>query len=199
MKWLASRWALLVTIFVAGVGLDQVTKYLAVARLTDLFHRVGAETLGERLRAFVGYKHLEALATEPYVVFRPLWRMVYVENPNAAFGLGNFLPPGARIAVFFVAATVAAGAAIHYYRKLDADQRFLRVALSLVLAGDVGNLIDRALRRYVIDFVDWHWWNRTDLRWPTFNVADAMLVVGVIMLLLKPFPGAKEVPAAGKR
>jgi signal peptidase II len=198
MKWLASRWSLIVAIFVAGVGLDQVTKYLAVSRLTDLFHRVDANTMGERLRAFFAFKHLEALATEPYVVFRPLWRMVYVENPNAAFGLGNFLPPGPRIALFFVAASAAAVAAVYYYRKLEADQRFLRIALSLVLAGDVGNLIDRALRRYVIDFVDWHWWNRTDIRWPTFNVADSMLVVGVIMLLLKPFPSAKEAPDAGK-
>jgi signal peptidase II len=73
------------------------------------------------------------------------------------------------------------------------------VALALILAGDVGNLIDRALRRYVIDFVDWYWWNRPDLRWPTFNVADSMLVVGVILLLLKPYP-SKDVPAgAGKR
>jgi len=199
MKPAVSKWFPLAAIFVAGVGLDQWSKYLAVARLTDLFKRVGAETLGDRLRAFLSYRHLEPLATEPFQVFRPLWRMVYVENPNAAFGLGHFLSDGPRLAIFVVAATAAAVAVLYYYRKLDAGQRFLQVALALVLAGDVGNLIDRALRRYVIDFVDWHWWNRPDLRWPTFNVADAMLVVGVILLLLKPFPTAHQVPAAGKR
>jgi len=198
MKPVVSKWLPLATIFVVGVGLDQWTKYLAVARLTDLFRRIGADTLGERLRAFVSYRHLESLSTEPYPVFRPLWRMLYVENPNAAFGLGNFLSDGPRLGIFVVAASAAAVAVVYYYRKLDAGQRFLQVALSLVLAGDVGNLIDRALRRYVIDFVDWHWWNRPDLRWPTFNVADSMLVVGVALLLLKPFPSKAEPPDAGK-
>ena len=197
MKPAVSKWLPLAAIFVAGVGLDQWTKYLAVSRLTELFRRIGADTLGERLRAFLSYRHLEALSTEPYQVFRPLWRMVYVENPNAAFGLGHFLSDGPRLGIFLVAASAAAVAVVYYYRKLEADQRFLQVALALVLAGDVGNLIDRALRRYVIDFVDWHWWNRPDLRWPTFNVADSMLVVGVALLLLKPFPKAAP-PAAGK-
>jgi signal peptidase II len=198
MKRPPAKWLLLAAVFAAGVGLDQWSKYQAVARLTDLFRRVHADTLGERLRAFLTQRHLEPLSTEPFYVFRPLWRMLYVENPNAAFGLGHFLSDGPRLAVFVVAATAAAGAVLYYYRKLADDQRFAQVALALVLAGDVGNLIDRVLRRYVIDFVDWYWWNRPDLRWPTFNVADAMLVVGVAMLLLKPFPTAGEGADAGK-
>jgi len=67
------------------------------------------------------------------------------------------------------------------------------VALSLVLAGAVGNFVDRLARRYVIDFVEWYWWNRPDLRWPTFNVADSMLTVGIVLLLLAP----QERKAAG--
>ena len=104
-----SKWAVFAAIFVAGIGLDQWTKYLAVSRLTDLFARVGAETLGQRVTAFFAHRHLEALATDPYYVFRPWWRMLYVENPNAAFGLGHFLPPGVRIAVYLVAAVAASG------------------------------------------------------------------------------------------
>lgn len=193
-----SKWTLLATIFVAGLVLDQWTKYEAVARLTDLFRRVGATTIGERLSAYLAHRHLEGIATEPFVVFRPLWRMVYVENPNAAFGLGHFLPPGVRIAIYLVAASAAAVAVVYYYRKLAEDQRWFQVALALVLAGDLGNFIDRALRRYVIDFIDWYWWNRPDLRWPTFNIADSMLVVGVAMLLLKPFPTKGESDGGGK-
>jgi signal peptidase II len=199
MRRPASKWLLLAAIFAAGVGLDQWTKYQAVARLTDLFRRVGAETLGARIQAFLTQRHLESLSTEPYYVFRPLWRMLYVENPNAAFGLGHFLSDGPRLAIFVLAASAAAGAVLFYFRKLGEGQRYHQVALALVLAGDVGNLIDRVLRRYVIDFVDWYWWNRPDLRWPTFNVADAMLVVGVALLLLKPFPSSGEGADAGKR
>jgi len=193
------KWLLLTAIFAVGVGLDQWSKYQAVARLTDLFRRVGAETLGARLGAFLTERHLEPYATDPFYVFRPFWRMVYVENPNAAFGLGHFLSDGPRLAIFVVAASAAAAAVLYYYRRLEPGQWFHQVALALVLAGDVGNLIDRVLRRYVIDFVDWYWWNRPDLRWPTFNVADAMLVVGVALLLLKPFPSSGEGVDAGKR
>ncbi len=193
-----SKWAVLAAVFGAGIALDQWTKFLAVSRLTDLFRRVGAETIGEKVSAFLSHRNLESLATEPYYVFRPLWRMLYVENPNAAFGLGRFLSDGPRLAVFLVAAAAAAVAILYYFRQLGEDQRFLQVALALVLAGDLGNFIDRALRQYVIDYIDWYWWNRPDLRWPTFNIADSMLVVGVALLLLKPFPSKGEKPADGK-
>lgn len=193
-----SKWTLLAAIFAAGVGLDQWTKYLAVERLTTLFTRVGAEGAGAKLAAFLRERHLEPFATEPFYVFRPMWRMIYVENPNAAFGLGHFLPPGARLAIYLVAAVVAAGAVLHYFRRLERGHRWFQVALALVLAGAVGNFIDRALRHYVIDFIDWYWWNRPDLRWPTFNIADSMLVVGVAMLLLKPFPTKEPAAEGGK-
>jgi signal peptidase II len=192
MKRPLSKWAVLSAVFVGGMLLDQWSKYLAVERLTELFRRIGAETLGQKIAAFYGARHLERFATEPYVVFAPLWRMVYVENPNAAFGLGHFLPPGPRRIVFLCAAVVAAGAIAWFYRKLEVGQRFHQLALALVAAGAIGNFVDRALRSYVIDFVDWHWWNRPDWRWPTFNVADSMLVVGVALLLLKPLPGEKK-------
>jgi signal peptidase II len=78
---------------------------------------------------------------------------------------------------------------------VEEAQRLLRVALSLVLAGAVGNFIDRLARGYVVDFVDWHWWNRPDLYWPTFNVADSMIVVGVGLLLLLPAPGGERAAA----
>jgi signal peptidase II len=75
---------------------------------------------------------------------------------------------------------------LRYYRKLREDQRYLQVALALVLAGAVGNFIDRVARGYVIDFIEWYWWNRLDLRWPTFNIADSLIVVGVALLVVHP-------------
>jgi signal peptidase II len=198
MKRPISKWAVLALVFGSGIVLDQWAKYLAVSRLTDLFRRAGAETLGQKVWTFLSRHHLEPFASDPFYVFRPVWRMIYVENPNAAFGLGRFLSDGPRLAVFLVAAAAAAVAVVYYFRQLGEDQRFLQVALALVLAGDLGNFIDRALRQYVIDFVDWYWWNRPDLRWPTFNVADSMLVVGVAMLLLKPLPSKGETTAGGK-
>jgi signal peptidase II len=182
------KWALLAGVFALGLVTDQVTKFLAVDRLTTAFARTGAHGLSEKLAAFWRLRYLEPLATPPYVVYAPLWRMNYVENPAAAFGMFGFIPAQARYLLFLVISVVAVLFVLHYYRRLQEGQRFLQVSLAFVLAGTVGNLIDRLARRYVIDFVEWHWWNRPDLRWPTFNVADSLLVVGIAMLLVHPAP-----------
>jgi signal peptidase II len=119
-------------------------------------------------------------------VWNPMWRMTYAENPGAAWGMLRDLPPGFRHGFFVVVSAVAVGFMLWYYRKLRQDQRFLQVALSFVLSGAVGNLIDRLTRGYVVDFVQWHWWKRPELYWPIFNLADSLIVVGVIMLMLHP-------------
>lgn len=186
MSRIAPKWRLLAVLFTAGLLADQVTKFLAVDRLTHAFARAGAVTLPDKLAAFFTLRRLEPLATPPHVVSRAFWRMNYVENPNAAFGLGAFLSPGPRHALFVLFAAVAVGAILWFYARLGERQRLHQVTLGLVLAGAVGNVVDRLARRYVIDFVEWHWWYRPDLRWPTFNVADALLSVGIVLLLLLP-------------
>lgn len=193
-----SKWALLAAIFAVMVVLDQWTKYLAVERLTFAFERAQARTAAEKLSVFYGQRHLEALARPPHVVWRPVWRMNYVENPGAAWGLFRNLSEDVRAAFFGLISVGAVAFILHYYRKVGERQRVLQIALAFVLSGAVGNFVDRLARRYVIDFVEWHWWNRPDLRWPTFNVADSLIVVGVALLLLLPGERGGEA-AAGKR
>ncbi len=192
------KWTLLAGVFALGLAADQWTKYLAVERLTDAFARVGAQALPQRIAAFFRLRYLEPLATEPYYVFRPFWRMNYVENPAAAFSMFSFVPPDLRYRLFLVISVCAVGFVFYYYRRLLPSQRFLQVALAFVLAGTIGNLVDRLARRYVIDFVEWYWWNRPDLRWPTFNVADSLLVVGIAMLLVHPAPKQASAAAASR-
>jgi signal peptidase II len=181
-----SRWRVLATVFLLSLALDQVTKFLAVDRLTHAFEANGAHTLPGKLSAFVNLHHLERWAGEPYVVFRPVWRMNYVENPFAAFGLFSTVPERFRYPLFIGVTIAAVFFVLAAYRKLDDRQRWDQVALALILAGALGNFCDRLAHGYVIDFIEWHWWNRPDLRWPTFNVADSSLVVGVAMLILHP-------------
>jgi signal peptidase II len=154
------------------------------------------ETPGAALGGFYRHQHLEPLATEPYYVWRPVWRMNYVENPGAAWGLFRGFSPGFRNFFFTLVSLGAVAFILVYYRRVAEDQRFLQVALAFVLAGAVGNFIDRLARRYVIDFVEWYWWNRPDVRWPTFNLADSLIVVGVAMLMLHP--GPKKAAASPK-
>jgi signal peptidase II len=185
-----SKWRLLAVLFVGLLALDQWTKFLAVDRLTHAFAAAGATTLPQRVGAFFRLERLEAYADAPYVVFAPLWRMNYVENPFAAFGLFGGVPDGLRYPLFIAVTVVAVVFVLGAYRKLGDRQRWEQVALAFILAGAIGNFADRLARGYVIDFIEWHWWNRPDLRWPTFNVADSALVVGVAMLLL--YPGKKQ-------
>lgn len=193
-----SKWRLLGLLFALCLVADQWTKFLAVERLTVVFERGGDQGLAERLRGFYAYRHLEPLATDPYYVIRPLWRMNYVENPGAAWGMFRSLPPDVRNGFFTVISLGAVAFILHYFRRLRDDQRFLQVAFAFVLAGAVGNFVDRLARRYVIDFIEWYWWNRLDLRWPTFNIADSLIVVGVAMLVLHPGPKKEPARAAGE-
>ncbi len=182
------KWGLLALFTTAAVVVDQWTKYLAVERLTRALESVGAHTLTERLQAFYGLRHLEMMAREPHVVWRPVWRMSYVENPGAAWSLFRNMGEDARSILFGAITLAAVVFIIHYYRKLAPGQRILQLALASVLSGALGNFVDRVARRYVIDFIEWHWWNRPDLRWPTFNVADSLIVIGVALLVLHPAP-----------
>ncbi|MEY2667593.1 MAG: hypothetical protein RJA59_231, partial [Pseudomonadota bacterium] len=174
-----SKWALLAAIFAVMVVVDQWSKFLAVDRLTWAFPRVGATTTSAKVKAFYELKHLENLARPPHVVWDPMWRMTYAENPGAAWGMLRNLPDGFRHGFFVVVTLAALGFILWYFRKLPQDQRWMQVALSFVFTGAVGNLIDRLARGYVVDFVQWHWWKRPELYWPIFNVADSLIVVGV--------------------
>jgi signal peptidase II len=192
-----SKWTVLGLVFGAGLVLDQWSKFLAVDRLTTVFERATDLSPWDRVRGFYGLRHLEALATDPHTVWQPMWRMNYVENPGAAWGLGVSLSPEVRNVLFICVSLVAAAFILGYYRRLKEGQRYLQVALALVLAGAMGNFVDRLARRYVIDFVEWYWWNHPDLRWPTFNVADSLIVVGVAMLIVHPGTAPRDASPAG--
>jgi len=192
------KWQLLAALFVVLVLVDQWTKYLAVDRLTRVFERAQDFTLVQKVRGFYAYEHLEPLAKEPYYVWRPVWRMNYVENPGAAWGLFRGLSEGFRNGFFTIISIGAIAFILRYYRKLREEQRFLQLALAFVLAGAVGNFIDRIARGYVVDFIEWYWWNRPDLRWPTFNVADSLIVVGVAMLVVHPGQGREAAGSSAR-
>ncbi len=105
------------------------------------------------------------------------WRLSH--NPGSAFGLFG-TTSGARIFLSIVG-VVAVCAIVWMLRKARDDQRRLTVALALVAGGAVGNLIDRIFHGIVTDFIVWKYHQH---EWPTFNVADVALVIGVGLLFL---------------
>lgn len=186
------KYAVLLAIFSTVLIADQVTKYLAVSELTDALERSELTGLGERIKGFVTLSNLD---NSPYVagqsdhrrppvpVIKDYWHHRYVENPGAAWGMLGGLDERVRVPFFHVVSLAAITFILLFFRKLEAGQRLLAVALALVLGGAAGNYLDRILRGYVVDFIDWHWQGRADLHWPTFNVADAAISVGVVLML----------------
>jgi signal peptidase II len=85
---------------------------------------------------------------------------------------------------------IALGAIGFIFRKLPAADLKLSTALSLVIGGAVGNLIDRVRFGYVVDFLDFHW--KHSYHFPAFNVADSAICVGVGLLMIDLLAAERE-------
>lgn len=173
---------------------DQITKYLAVAHLTRAFE--GATTFAERLSAFQTEKHPRP--ARAVTVLEDFWHFRYAENTGAAFSFLADADSSFRVPFFILITLLAMIFIVVYFRKSDPEDLWPRVALSLVFGGALGNFIDRVRLGYVIDFISWHWYDKAV--WPTFNVADSAISVGVVALVLHSFVSRKpDAPASSKR
>jgi signal peptidase II len=105
----------------------------------------------------------------------------HVQNTGAAFGLLNAVDFPYKALVMMGIASIALIAIAAYAAQLGFHERLARLGLALILGGAFGNLIDRAFRGFVIDFVDVYW--GTSHFW-AFNVADAAINVGAALVLL---------------
>lgn len=104
-------------------------------------------------------------------------KIQFAKNFGVGFGLLNF--PVARW--FLVAITAIIIIAVLYYYVKDKTGRFLFVfPLSLIFGGALGNLVDRVMYGFVIDFIDFGFW-------PAFNVADSAVTIGIILLIVYCF------------
>lgn len=115
----------------------------------------------------------------------PLCNLTLMHNTGAAF---SFLSQaGGWQRWFFVAVAVTvSGALIWWLRQLRSGQTWLAVALALVLGGALGNVWDRIMLGYVVDFIDVYY---GDWHWPAFNVADSAITVGATLLLIDAVRG----------
>jgi signal peptidase II len=215
----APRWKFLIAIAFGVTVADQWSKFLAVKHLTpgiadahllargervrDLQHR---DEILEELGFFTELGLFFADVEEPCLKNRRLcrevkvidgfWSWRYAENKGAAWSLfaraGDafrvpFLVGVSILAVFFI---------VNFVRKLEENQTLLLIALCLICGGAIGNLIDRIYLGYVIDFIDWY---VGTAHWPTFNIADSAISVGVgligLNMLLEHFGKKKPVEA----
>lgn len=145
------------------IGLDQLSKWLVLTHLVYL---------------------------QPVVVVEGFWNWTLVHNTGAAF---SFLAQAGGWQRWFFAGLAGLVSVVLSVWLARTPRRDWRTALpfALVIAGGLGNLIDRLRFGYVIDFIDWYW---RDWHWPAFNIADSCIVLGAVLLVLFSFKAA--VPAA---
>ncbi len=118
---------------------------------------------------------------ESIAVIPGFFDLTRVHNTGTAFGFMNATDFPFKTVILACVAIGALAALAVYAATLPADQRLARIGLALILGGAAGNLIDRIMEGYVVDFVDlywsgWHFW--------AFNVADASITVGVALMIL---------------
>ncbi len=182
------KYVVLVALSLGVVVLDQVTKFQVLSNLTqalDAKDGTGAK-VGQFLHDApeVGYDGYHSRSKPAVTISESFFRLRYAENPGAAFGLFRQLPEAARGPLFHLVSLGAVVLIIHYFRKLQGTkaERWAYFGLPLVLGGAIGNYVDRLSRGFVIDFLEAHWFDKA--AWPSFNVADTAICVGVGMLVI---------------
>lgn len=146
-----------VGLIVALAVLDQVTKAV-VARSVELYRSVP--------------------------VIPGFFNITRIHNKGAIFG---FFSSSGKLPVYLLltgASFCALGFVVYYFIKTPASDIFTKLSLSLILAGALGNLIDRLFRGYVIDYLDFYIKRE---HFPFFNVADSCITVGALLLMITFF------------
>lgn len=148
--------ALTVVIFVV----DQLTKFLVVENIPP--YTIGASYFGDFLR------------------------IIHVYNPGIAFSMGNGLPDTMRGILFAVLPLIVLAMVLVIYFRNDDFTFFQRWAVAGIVGGGLGNIYDRFFRpEGVVDFIDVKFYGLFGLdRWPTFNVADAAVLVCGFLLII---------------
>ena len=171
----ARRLVALVVVALAVVALDLGTKDWALGALSH-------ERTGSVPEACTVDHALTRARHAPIVLVAGHVSLEYTENCGGAFGLLGRSNEKLRFPFFVIVSIIAVGVIVSVYRRLERGQTLLAWALPLVLGGALGNFYDRIAHRFVVDFIkvqlDEQW------VWPTFNVADAAITVGVAFMLL---------------
>lgn len=142
-------------------------------------------------------KHLASQWLELYrsVEFIPLLQFTLLHNKGAAFSFlssaGGWQRWAFSLLALFVSVIIVA-----WLRRLPAQERLQAIGLALILGGALGNVVDRILLGYVVDFIDFYYpaeqclplFSRrvtpgAECHWPAFNIADSAIFIGVVILI----------------
>ncbi|MFP1839133.1 signal peptidase II [Lonsdalea quercina] len=113
----------------------------------------------------------------------PFFNLTYAHNPGAAFSFLADKDGWQRWFFAVIALAITAALLVLMYRS-SASQKLINIAYAMIIGGAVGNLTDRLVHGYVIDFVDFY---INDWHYPIFNIADAGICIGALLIVLEGF------------
>lgn len=117
------------------------------------------------------------------------FNLIYKENAAAAFSLTSSIPLWIRRPMLIGISVLATIFFLIWYMRMKASDGLLLSSFGFILSGALGNLLDRIRLGYVIDFLDMHlgFLGMPHLHWPTYNVADSLIVIGAIGVVIRTF------------
>lgn len=137
------------------------------------------------LLSLVGCDHVskhvaqnELRSRSPVTLIAGLLDLRYVENHDLAFGMLRVVPADVRKQLILIGGSALMLLLLLIGRRWTGDDLASRLALSMIVAGGLGNLLDRLVRGYVVDFIHLN-------NWPVFNVADIWVTLGALLLLYR--------------
>ncbi len=152
------KWKVFVIIMLSIISLDQLSKAIISKTMY----------LGQSLQ-----------------VIENILRIVYVRNPNAAFGI----PVGSPL-FMVILTSIATILLLLYFVRLKAEGTLIYIGLVLIIGGALGNLIDRLRMGQVVDFIEI---GVRNFKWPVFNLADSSVTIGIVIILwVWIFAGKKD-------
>jgi signal peptidase II len=138
---------------------------------------IGAILVLDQLTKYLVAKYIRMYEVIP--VIPGFFNLTHVRNRGAAFSILSNLPGVWRSAFFITVTLVAVVVLVVLIRKTE--ERLLASAFSLIAGGAVGNVIDRIRFGEVVDFIQWY---VKSYYWPSFNVADSAITIGVGLLVI---------------
>jgi signal peptidase II len=137
----------------------------------------------DRATKLLSIKHLKD--GEDITIIKDFFDFQYVENRGAAFGI----LAGRKYILIILTFLIVLGM-IYYLVKYKPESKLLKISLTLIISGALGNLYDRVNYNYVVDFISLHY--KDVYYWPNFNVADILVVFGTILMSLFIIKDVKE-------
>ena len=107
------------------------------------------------------------------------FNLTHIRNSGVAFGIFSEQNSELKPYLLIFVSIIAIIAILAIFHQTDREKKMVQTGLVLVFSGAIGNLIDRVLHKEVIDFIDIFFENQ---HWPAFNIADACITIGVVLL-----------------